>query len=251
MTEHADLTGFVDTLETMLAKDGYATLPADAVLTQLGAAARQAWGEFSASWNMLGPDLYMADGGRYRRRRHAALRVSGDAVTLKAHQPHFQSRDYNPLNGDVQRWFEPVLAETLANPVLQAILAEWTPIISAAGGRPAGQAWHVELHQFRIETSPAETGRPTPEGLHRDGVDWVFVMLIDRRNVSDGVTQIGTADGKRIGQFTLTRPGDGVLLDDHRIRHGVTPIRPVDPAEPAWRDALVVTWLAEAAQPGE
>jgi hypothetical protein len=246
LNEHADQTGSTDTLTKILARDGYVSLSAAAVLAHLGTAARHAWGDFATSWNTLGPDLYMADGGRYRRRRHAALQVSAAAISLKVHQPHFQSRDYNPLNGDVQRWFEPVLPETLANPVLQAILAEWTPVISAAGGHPAGQAWHVELHQFRIETSPAETGRPTPEGLHRDGVDWVFVMLVDRRNVSDGVTEIGTADGERIGQFTLAAPGDGVLLDDHRIRHGVTPIRPVDPAEPAWRDALVVTWLAEA-----
>lgn len=246
MTEHAQRTGSVDTLTKQLAGNGYVSLPADAVLAHLGPDARQAWDGFAASWGTLGPDLYMADGGRYRRRRHAALRIAGDTVTLKPRQPHFQSRDYNPLNGDVQRWFEPVLPETLANPVLEGILKSWTPVISAAGSHPIGQAWHVELHQFRIETSPAETGRPTPEGLHRDGVDWVFVMLVDRRNVSDGVTEIGTADGARIGQFTLGTPGDGVLLDDHRIRHGVTPIRPVDPAKPAWRDALVVTWLAEA-----
>jgi len=245
LTDHADRPAPLVTLEEALVERGYASLPAEAVLTRLGAEARGAWDAFAASWDRLGPDLYMADGGRYRRRRHAALRIADGTITLKPHQPHFQSRDYNPLNGDVQRWFEPVLPETLASPVLQAVLAAWTPIISAVGERSTDQAWHVELHQFRIETSPTETGRPTPEGLHRDGVDWVFVMLVDRRNVSDGVTEIGTADGTRIGEFTLTKPGDGVLLDDHRIRHGVTPIRPIDAAEPAWRDALVVTWLAE------
>lgn len=246
MAETTDLTGTVDALTTGLAEHGYVFLPADAVFAHLGPMARQAWEAFAQSWNELGPDLYMADGGRYRRRRHAALRVSNDAVDLKPRQPHFQSRDYNALNGDVQRWFEPVLPETLANPVLQAILAAWTPVISSLGSHPRDQAWHVELHQFRIETSPAETGRPTPEGLHRDGVDWVFVMLVDRRNVSDGITEIGDEAGGPIGQFTLAAPGDGVLLDDHRIRHGVTPIRPIDSAAPAWRDALVVTWRAEA-----
>jgi hypothetical protein len=234
-------------LAAALGEQGYVCLSADTVLARLGPEARRAWEGFARSWNALGPDLYMADGGRYRRRRHAALRISGGAIEPKPRQPHFQSRDYNPLNGDVQRWFEPVLPETLANPVLQAILAAWTPLLCAVGGYAADQAWHVELHQFRIETSAAETGRPTPEGLHRDGVDWVFVMLVDRRNVSDGVTEIGDEAGGRIGQFTLATPGDGVLLDDRRIRHGVTPIRPIDPDEPAWRDALVVTWLAESA----
>jgi hypothetical protein len=33
-------------------------------------------------------------------------------------------------------------------------------------------------------------------------------------------------------------------LDDHRVYHGVTAIRPVDSSKPAWRDVLVVTFLA-------
>jgi hypothetical protein len=32
------------------------------------------------------------------------------------------------------------------------------------------------------------------------------------------------------------------LLDDSRVAHGVTPIAPVDPTQPAYRDVLVVTW---------
>ncbi|MEJ0044812.1 MAG: 2OG-Fe dioxygenase family protein [Rhodospirillales bacterium] len=31
------------------------------------------WARFSDSWNDLGVDTYMADGGRYRRRRYAAF----------------------------------------------------------------------------------------------------------------------------------------------------------------------------------
>ena len=56
----------------------------------------------------FGLDLYMADGGRYRRRRFAAFDAVSGTVTRKPHQPHYQSRDYNPLNGDIERWFEPV-----------------------------------------------------------------------------------------------------------------------------------------------
>jgi hypothetical protein len=31
------------------------------------------WDSFADSWNDLGSDTYMADGGRYRRRRYAAF----------------------------------------------------------------------------------------------------------------------------------------------------------------------------------
>src|SRR6202012_4941845 len=53
------------------------------------------WPAFAASWNDLGLDTYMADGGRYRKRRHAAFAATDDAITRKPHQPHYQSRDYN------------------------------------------------------------------------------------------------------------------------------------------------------------
>lgn len=199
------------------------------------------WRDFARSWDDLGPDLYMADGGRYRRRRHAAFHCQHGRFTRKPHQPHFQSRDYNPLNGDVQRWFDPVAQATIDNDVMQSIFA----FCASGFGATGDQAWHVEMHQFRIEARAGQAGRPTPEGLHRDGVDWVFVMLVERRNVREGVTRIGAPDGTPMGEFTLACPGDSVLIDDHRILHGVTEIHAVEPGMPAWRDALVVTFAGE------
>ena len=103
-------------------------------------------------------------------------------------------------------------------------------------------AWHVELHQFRIEAGEGEAGLPTPEGAHRDGVDWVIVMLVERHNVASGVTDIFAPDGTRLGAFTLTQPRDAVFLDDHRVLHGVTAIRPLEAGAPARRDVLVATF---------
>ena len=222
-----------------LARDGYARVAGDTMMTLL-AATEPDWRAFAHSWNDLGPDLYMADGGRYRRRLHAAFHCEHGSFTRKPHQPHFQSRDYNVLNGDVQRWFDPVAQATIDNDVMQAIFAFCASSFDTAGVRP----WHVEMHQFRIETGEGQVGRPTPEGLHRDGVDWVFVMLIERRNVREGVTRIGAPDGAPLGEFTLATPGDSILIDDRRILHGVTEIHAIDPARAAWRDALVVTFVA-------
>ncbi|ETI65447.1 hypothetical protein C100_01930 [Sphingobium sp. C100] len=226
-------------MQDAMAADGYIRVPGATMFDRLDIAEPD-WAGFAQSWNDLGPDLYMADGGRYRRRRHAVFALDRDGFTRKPHQPHYQSRDYNPLNGDVQRWFDPVAPETVAGPVMQAILAFCADSFDPAR---TGQ-WHVELHQFRIEAKPGELGRPTPEGMHRDGVDRVMVMLVERRNVREGVTRIGAPDGTPLGEFTLTDPADTMLIDDHRILHGVTEIHPLDPERPAWRDALVVTFAA-------
>jgi hypothetical protein len=107
-------------------------------------------------------------------------------------------------------------------------------------------AWHVEVHQFRIEARPGEAGRPTPEGMHQDGVDWVLVLMVGRVNIAEGETSIHALDRKLLGSFTLREPLDSALVDDHRVFHGVTPVQPLDPALPAHRDVLVVTFRRES-----
>ncbi len=191
-----------------------------------------------ASWNDLALDEYMADGGRYRRRRHAVFEVSGDAVTRLPHQPHYQSSDYNPLNGGIERWFEPVTAAVEHNPVLAGLFA----VCRAAFDLDAALQWRAELHQFRIEATPDTAGLPTPEGMHRDGVDWVCVVLMDRVNLAQGTTSIAGPGRIPLGTFTLTRPFDAVFLSDHRVMHGVTAIHRLDPAEPGYRDVLILTF---------
>jgi hypothetical protein len=199
------------------------------------------WEAFAASWNRLELDTYMADGGRYRRRRHATFAVAASGpITRNAHRPHYQSLDYNPLHGGIERWFEPIEDAIGSGASLRTILE----FCRSSFGRlaPDTAAWHVEVHQFRIEARPAESGRPTPEGLHRDGVDYVLVLLVNRENIASGVTTIHAAGGEMLGQFTLTHPFDAALVDDVRVAHGVTPVEPIDPGRPAHRDVLVVTF---------
>ncbi len=197
------------------------------------------WESFARSWDDLGLDTYMADGGRYRRRRHAAFAVDTDGITRKPHQPHYQSRDYNALNGGIERWFAPVADDIAAHPALGAILRTCRTLF---GRLAAAAGWHVEIHQFRITARSGETGRPTPEGMHRDGVDYVLVLLVSRVNVASGVTSVHDSERRELDSFTLARPLDAALLDDQRVYHGVTPVEPIDPAAPAHRDVLVVTF---------
>jgi hypothetical protein len=233
-------------LRAAIAGDGYAFVPAATMHPLLGAAGSLSdWTAFASSWEDLALDTYMADGGRYRRRRHAVYSVGVDGTILReAHQPHFQSRDYNSLNGGIARWFEPVDEAIGAGPSVRTILtfcAQLFGSVSAARG-----AWRVEMHQFRIEARADAKGQPTPEGLHRDGVDYVLVLLMNRRNIGSGTTTIHALDNRLLGSFTLTAPFDAALVDDTRVFHGVTPVEPLDPTLPASRDVLVVTFRSLA-----
>jgi len=230
-------------LQSAVLQDGYGFVHGGAmreILAPFGALAD--WERFADAWNHLELDTYMADGGRYRRRRHAVYRAAPDEGIRRApHQPHYQAVDYNPLNGGIARWFQPIAEDIGDGPSMRAILGFCYGFF---GAMAPGRSWNVEVHQFRIEARSGEDSLPTPEGLHRDGVDYVLVLLVQRRNIARGTTSVHGTDGTRLGAFTLTEPLDAALLDDLRVTHGVTAVQPVDPSLPAYRDVLVVTFAA-------
>ena len=139
----------------------------------------------------------------------------------------------------MERWFAPMEAATVAQPVWQQLLAALAGVSDAVfAPSEAPVPWFIEAHQFRIDTTDG-IGRPTPEGAHRDGVDLVAVFLVGREGVKGGETRVFEAAGPSGQRFTLTEPWSLLLLDDARMIHESTPIQPL--AEGGYRDTLVVT----------
>lgn len=232
----------VDALVPTLAAQGHAVLLPQAFAQWTGTplAALEDW---RARWHELPPDRYLRDGGRYRRRRHSSFVVDGDAVRQVAHRAHWQPVSYNALHGGLERWFEPMAPALCADPAWLRLLRTLGATCSALKG---AQPWYLEAHQFRIDTTDG-IGRPTPEGAHRDGVDFVAVILVDRHAVKGGESRVFEADGPQGQRFTLVAPWTMLLLDDARVIHETTPIQP-DGDGPAWRDTLVLTCRARGFQ---
>jgi len=240
MNATAEVDEFGHTL-LALGSQGFCFLPRAQALSLLPAQAHADWEVFARSWSGLGLDEHMADGGRYRRRRHAVFAAShARGIERLPDAPHYQALHYNRLNGGIERWFQPILPE-IADSAAFGALSEFAHALFSKLA-PEVDRWQVETHQFRIEGLPGQPGQPTPEGVHRDGVDYVLVALIDRHNIREGTTTIHAADRTRLGAFTLTEPLDIALVDDQRVWHGVTAVEPLDPDAPAWRDVLVLTF---------
>ena len=193
-------------------------------------------------WDDLPPDAYLRDGGRYRRRRHACFVVDGDTLTQAPHRAHWQPVEYNALHGGLERWFDPIAPDIVAQPVWHSLLLALSRSCSAVKG---AQPWYVEAHQFRIDTTDG-IGRPTPEGAHRDGVDFVAVILVNRVGVKGGETRVFEAMGPNGTRFTMTEPWTTLMLDDERVIHESTPIQPL--TEGGHRDTLVITFRAKSFQ---
>lgn len=223
-------------LHTTLAGAGWAVLDA-AAFTELVRQPLAALQALQPAWDTLPPDAHLRDGGRYRRRRHGCFVVDGGTVEATPPRAHWQPVAYNALHGGFERWFEPLPADWAALPAWPALLAALAGVATRLRG---GRRWYVEAHPFRIDTTDG-IGRPTPEGAHRDGVDLVAVILVARHAVLGGETRVFDAAGAQGVRFTLAEPWSVLLLDDERVIHESTPIRPLQAGAPAWRDTLVVT----------
>jgi hypothetical protein len=235
-----------DRLAQTFGASGFALASAEEIRSRIGNRAGAAsWKVFAESWDELAPDAYMQDGGHYRLRTFGAYGAGPSGIFAKGRQPHFQSRTFNGLNGGIDRWFAPIAGTVARGWILMAVMTMAQEVFERCSDR---RAWDVEVHQFRIQASELQSGSPTPEGMHRDGVDFGLVMMIGTENVSGGKTTLEDADGHAQCEFTLRGAGECLLFDDSRVRHGVSAISQIVPNRRAIRDVLVITFKAAACE---
>jgi hypothetical protein len=234
------------TLAVALKTTGYAVLHPASAFELLSCTSQDA-AAWLPSWNDLPPDAYLKDGGHYRRRRHSCFVVNGLDVQQTSHRAHWQPLEYNALHGGMQRMFEPMSAHVAQSPAWPTLLSKLGDLCTAL--KPETTKWFVEAHQFRIDTTDG-IGRPTPEGAHRDGVDFVAVLLVQRHGIKGGETRVFEVNGPAGQRFTMTEPWTLLLLDDERVIHESTPIQPLDAESSSlsYRDTLVLTFRAKAFQ---
>ncbi|UNO43500.1 2OG-Fe dioxygenase family protein [Streptomyces sp. MST-110588] len=206
------------------------------------------WTGFSAHWEELSPDVYAAGRGTRRLRRYGQFAVAPATGEVKPlpHIPFVQPYDTNPLYVQMDRHFDPLTETFAADPLLLGLLGFLGQVASALDG---AAEWNAKVHPFRVIASADGQGEPTPEGRHRDGVTLVSSLMIGRRNAVGGESSVYDLDERPLMATTLDEPGTLLLGDDRRTLHAVSPIRPLDPAGPAYRDVLVVTLTAPEPAP--
>jgi hypothetical protein len=197
------------------------------------------WNIFAQSWHDLKQDNYMGDGGTYRFRRFSEFHLAQATGSLRLipHRPYRQSKEDNYLNGEIDRLYSPMLEGIQENAVFKLMLGTFADVIAPLV--PSAE-WLVQVFQNRILASDGQPGQPTPEGIHRDGVDFVLTLLIDRDNVDGGESSTYAQDGKSLkASTTLKEAGDFIFLNDKLMKHSVQPINRLEPVKEGYRDALI------------
>lgn len=200
----------------------------------------EAWAALAAEYPHLPADEYLPGGARYRFRRYDRFHfnpVTG-ALDLLPHEDYFQGTDINTVTGGIVRKFAPLTPALAENPFMHAMIRWNFARFPMHNARWETGLWQVDAHLIYVVAQPGESGHPTPEGVHRDGAEFVTVHLAALENADGGIVTVYDDDKQPLESFQLDHLMHSYLFEDARLWHGVTPITPRDPSRAARRGIL-------------
>jgi hypothetical protein len=172
--------------------------------------------------------------GNYRLRRLSRFSVAGNELIKLPHGYLFQSKEYNPLVGDIKREFEEIDDRTIELDVFRKM------VLAFSDSCKLHPEVEIGVHQIRTTCSPNNYGNPAPEGIHRDGTDFIGIFSVDRQNIEGGETHLYTAKKEKPVFKKVLHPGELLLVNDNEFYHFTTPIKPVSEGV-GTRDVFVLT----------
>ncbi|MSQ56122.1 MAG: hypothetical protein EXR35_00970 [Limnohabitans sp.] len=102
--------------------------------------------------------------------------------------------------------------------------------------------WDIRVHPYRIRADIINAGLTTPEGLHRDGVDYITIMIIDRFNVTGGEVIITDANENLLASHSLTESLEVLIANDRETMHSASPIKPIVADNSPYRGVLITAY---------
>lgn len=232
-----------------LARNGYAYIPSafyfDSVLADRGRQElRSDYLRLESAFGDLTLDPY-SPGNRYRG--YAQLRVEKGSADFEygLFEAYLQTEKYNADTGGVVRSYPLISDELQKNDLLAQVLRSDITFMRSYGRIAADPSeLMVGLHLFRYLAYPGDPAYSSPNWLHKDDENVVFVHLVGLSGNSLGGDSVIAPDAKHFEDvLRLTDVLDTVVVNHDKL-HAVTPVGAsgTNPVVPARRDILLVTF---------
>jgi hypothetical protein len=173
--------------------------------------------------------------GGFRRRRFSRFLWLPEHLTRLEHKYFEQTSAINKLAGGIKRDFPELADELFALPEFQMLVSRFVDF-----SKIDPETTEIGVHQIRIIATAGEVGEPAPEGIHKDGFDFVGIFCISRQNLLGAETHLHEDPAQAPIFAKELQPGEFVLVNDQRLYHFTTGMKPVG-AEEGTRDVFVVT----------
>lgn len=188
-------------------------------------------GEIQRLFDGVPLDPYVPEG--FRRKSLFRARLMRGEVVMSDHAPLYQPSEFNPVHGGIYRHYQ-AMDEQLA-----ALLHPVVSMFAACAGLTARD--EVLVQAQRITSTDGQTGFPVVEGWHQDNIKVLGLLLINRVNVSGGISLLSPDKGKNLSFAQTLAPGDFLLINDTEVWHNTTPIEQLRRDLPGYRDIVIIT----------
>jgi len=187
------------------------------------------------TFERLPVDKYLGSQSQFRYRRYNTGKVDNKHFSWDSDSNYFtQSLKINHVAGEIKRFYEP-----LEEPAKDYVKNTLIPLAQSI--LPAKQ-FSTGAHQIRVCTHDNLVGKPSPEGIHQDGFEYVIVACINLQNIAGGNSIfVDSNDRNNIIHEQIMKPYDVILFDDTIYAHYVSPIVPKIPGN-GYRDVIIVTF---------
>ncbi len=188
---------------------------------------------FASYFDNLPVDPYIK--GTFRRRRFSRFSGTPENLQRLEHKYFVQSKAVNQLAGDIKRDFpelEESMTETEEFKTLVASFVDFSKIDPTVT--------EIGVHQIRVVASRDEQGEPAPEGIHKDGFDFVGIFCINRDGVSGGETHLYREKDQPPIFDKVLQPGEFVMVNDRSLYHYASAVAPTRDTRGV-RDVFVFT----------
>jgi len=192
-------------------------------------------------WNTLLLDKYLRkiDGLRYRRFKRVLLNPKNMQIKTLSSPIFYQSKITNIKYGGINRKFGSINKRTLGNKFLKNLITfnfNNLPLTR----KQLNYSWEIGIHLIRIIARAKNEGKPSPEGVHKDGHEFISIHLIKRDNARGGVTEIFDKDNNLVIQKLLKSQLDSVYINDKKMLHYVSAFSPINKKRSSIRDVLIM-----------
>jgi len=188
---------------------------------------------FKSYFDSLPVDPYLE--GNYRFRRLSHFKVTSMGLIKLPNNRLFQSKEYNPLLGDVVREYLEIDDALVELEDFQKIVLEFFEFCQLCSTFN-----EIGVHQIRTTTSDRQIGNPAPEGIHKDGVDLVGIFCVNREKIEGGKTYLYKFKDERPIFTQILNPGEFLVFNDRQFFHFTSPIK-VTTSGNGSRDVFVLT----------
>ncbi|MBO3461540.1 MAG: 2OG-Fe dioxygenase family protein [Aetokthonos hydrillicola CCALA 1050] len=178
-------------------------------------------------------DPYLKENYRFRRLSH--FKISSNGLIKLPHSRLFQSKEYNPLLGNVVREYPEIDDALVELEDFQKIIWEFFEFCKLYSTSD-----QIGVHQIRTTSSSQTIGNPAPEGIHRDGVDLIGIFCVSRECIEGGETHLYKLKNEPPVFNQILNKSDLLVFDDRQFFHYTSPIK-VAASTSGNRDVFVLT----------